>query len=92
MKNLNKMVQQEFVAQDKENAKLAMLKGKYGNFQLYHEFGKCWLGKIGDGGFVLTDKAGGELKRWDVGINSWAEACDIINKSETKNTGVSVRL
>lgn len=79
MNKLEKQVQREFSKQDKENAKLADLNERYGSFVIYHEFGKCWLGKIADGGFVLTDAGGKELKRWASGVNGWAEACDIIN-------------
>lgn len=77
---LAKQVIKEFAEQDKENTKLVSLEKKYGQFIVCHEFGKCWLGKVADGGFILVDRAGKELKRWSAGVNCWAEACDIINK------------
>ena len=83
MDKLNQAVMKQFQAQDKENAKLADLENRYSGFIIYHEFGKCWLGKTGDGGFALVDAQGKELKRWSAGVNCWAEVCDII-KAEGK--------
>ena len=78
MDKLNRQVQKEFTRQDKENDKLTTLKSRYGEFIIYHEFGECWLGKTGDGGVALVDARGNELKKWNDGVNCWAEACDII--------------
>ena len=75
---LSEQVQRGFAKQDKINAKLVNLVNKYGSFIIYYKFGDCWLGKIGDGGYVLIDAKGKELKRWNANINCWAEACDII--------------